>query len=137
MTTLNPYIHFKDNAREAMEFYKSVFGGKLTLSTFKESNMVQDPKDENLIMHSELRTDHGIVFMGSDTPSHMEYRDGERIDISLSGENEEELTGYWDKLKEAANITQPLQKAPWGDTFGMLTDKYGINWLVNISGKKE
>ncbi len=74
--------------------------------------------------------------MASDTPSVMEYRGGSSISMSLSGDNEAELRGYWDKLSEGAQVGMPLNKAPWGDTFGMLTDKFGINWLVNISPKK-
>jgi PhnB protein len=136
MTKLNPYIGFKDNAREAMEFYKSVFGGKLVLNNFKDSHASQDPSDDDKIMHSQLDADNGLTLMGSDTPAHMEYHEGARISISLSGENEEELRGYWDKLAEGATIQQPLEKAPWGDTFGMLADKFGIVWLVNITGKK-
>lgn len=134
---LNPYISFKDNAREAMEFYKTVFGGKLTMSTFKEFHASDDASEENKIMHAVLEAENGIIFMASDTPNKMEYKPGACISMSLSGENEEELRGYWNKLIEGGTQTMPLEKAPWGDTFGMLTDKFGIAWLVNISGKKE
>jgi len=137
MIQLNSYIGFKDNAREAMEFYKNVFGGKLTMNTFKEFHASDDPSEENKIMHSVLEGENGIVIMASDTPNKMQYQDGARISMSLSGDNEEELQGYWDKLAEGATVDQPLYKAPWGDTFGMLTDKFGIHWLVNISGQKK
>jgi PhnB protein len=137
MTRLNPYISFKNNARGAMEFYKTVFGGKLTINTFKEFHASQDASEDNLVMHSVLETDNGIVFMSSDTPNHMEYKPGKNISMSLSGENEDELRSYWNKLLEGGTQTMPLEKAIWGDTFGMLTDKFGINWLVNITGKKE
>ncbi len=137
MTTLNPYISFNGKAREAIEFYKSVFGGELTISTFKDAHASKDPSDDEKIMHADLRAANGLTLMVSDTPSHMEYHEGARISISLSGENEEELQGFWDKLKEGASISMPLEKAPWGDTFGMLTDKFGIGWLVNITAKKE
>lgn len=133
---LNPYINFKDNAREAMEFYKTVFGGKLVMNTFKEFNASQDPNEDNKIMHSQLDADNGITFMGSDTPSRMEYHPGTNVSMSLSGENEEELKGYWEGLSAGATIDQPLEKAPWGDTFGMLTDKFGLHWMVNITGQK-
>jgi|SRR5579859_610462 len=133
---LNPYISFKDNAREAMEFYKTVFGGKLTASTFKEFHASEDPAEENKVMHSVLETENGIVFMASDTPNRMEYMAGKNVSMSLSGENEAELRGYWDKLAVGAQVMMPLEKAPWGDTFGMLTDKFGIQWMVNIAGEK-
>lgn len=137
MTRLNPYISFKDNAREAMEFYKTVFGGNLTLNTFKEFHASQDPAEENKIMHAMLEGDNGITFMAADTPNTMEYHPGANVSMSLSGDNEEELKGYWEKLSAGATIAQPLEKAPWGDTFGMLTDKFGIFWMVNIAGKKK
>lgn len=133
---LNPYLSFKDNAREAMEFYKTVFGGKLTTSTFKEFNASHSPSEDNMIMHSVLEADNGITFMASDTPDRMEYRAGTNYSMSLSGDNEEELKGYWRKLSAGGNITMPLEKAPWGDTFGMCTDKFGVAWLVNIAGQK-
>ena len=133
---LNPYISFKDNARQAMEFYKSVFGGKLAISTFKEFHASEDPAEGNKVMHSVLEADNGITFMASDTPASMEYHPGASISMSLSGDNETELRGYWDKLSQGGQVTMPLEKAPWGDTFGMLSDRFGINWLVNISPEK-
>lgn len=133
---LNPYIGFKDNAREAMEFYKTVFGGTLEMHTFKEYNASSDPSEDNKIMHSILEADNGITFMAADTPKSREYRPGKNISISLSGDNEEELRGYWDKLRKDATVHQPLEQAPWGDTFGMLSDTFGIEWMVNISGEK-
>lgn len=135
-TRLNPYIGFKGNAREAMEFYKTVFGGNLVLNTFKESHASKDPSEDDNIMHAMLETDNGIVLMASDTPKGMEYSLGTNMSISLSGDNEEELTGYWEKLSVGATIAEPLKQAPWGDTFGMLTDKFGMYWMVNIAGKK-
>jgi PhnB protein len=130
---LNPYLSFKDDAREAMEFYQSVFGGKLKVSTFKEYHVSEDPAEDDKIMHANLQADSGIVIMGADTPKGMEYSAGARISMSLSGDDEAELRGYWDKLSEGGAEVMPLEKAPWGDTFGMLRDRYGIDWLVNIS----
>lgn len=134
-TQLNPYLNFKDNAREAMEFYKTVFGGKLLMSTFKDYGASQDVSEDNKIMHSMLEADNGITFMAADTPNRMEYKAGTNYSMSLSGDNEAELRGYFEKLSEGGNVTMPLEKAPWGDTFGMLTDKFGVPWLVNIAGQ--
>ncbi len=134
-TSLNPYLSFKDNTREAMDFYRSVFGGELTLSTFKELNASQDPSEDDKIMHSVLKADNGIEFMASDTPDRMEYRLGTNFNMSLSGEDESELTGYFEKLSAGGTISMPLQKAIWGDTFGMCTDKFGVGWMVNISAQ--
>ena len=133
---LNPYLSFKDNAREAMEFYQTVFGGKLAVSTFKDYHASQDPSEDNKVMHAQLDADNGITFMASDTPDRMEYTAGTNYSMSLSGDNEAELRGYYEKLSAGGNVTMPLEKAPWGDTFGMLTDKFGVPWLVNIAGQK-
>ncbi|MDQ2887694.1 MAG: VOC family protein [Chloroflexota bacterium] len=133
---LNPYLSFKDNARQAMEFYKTVFGGKLAMSTFKDFNASQDPSDDNKIMHAVLEADNGITFMASDISSRMDYQAGTNYSMSLSGDNEAELTGYFEKLTAGGTITMPLEKAPWGDTFGMLTDRFGVPWLVNITAQK-
>lgn len=131
---LNPYLNFKDSTREAMTFYRSVFGGELSINTFADFHAAQDASDENLVMHSMLTGDHGVVFMAADTPSHMEYRAQAGFSMSLSGDDEATLRGWFDKLAEGGTIGMPLEKAPWGDTFGMLTDRFGVNWLVNISG---
>lgn len=131
-TKLNPYLGFRDNARAAMEFYQSVFGGKLTLTTFKEYHASQDPSEDELIMHGELITENGLTLMGSDTPKSMDYTPGTNVSIALSGENEAELRGYWQGLVDGATDVMQLDQAPWGATFGMLTDKFGILWSVNI-----
>lgn len=133
---LNPYLAFKDNAREAMEFYKSVFGGKLEQHTFKDFNASQDPSEDEKIMHSMLEADNGITFMAADTPGNMEYRPGTNMSMSLSGDNEAELRGYFENLSAGGTIVEPLETAPWGDAFGMLTDKFGVQWMVNIAGQK-
>lgn len=133
-TMLNPYVSFRDNAKEAMEFYQSVFGGELTSSTFAEFGASDEPAEQDKIMHSTLTTKGGMVLMASDTPNHMDYTPGNNCAISLSGEDEAELRGYWEKLSADGAVAMPLAPAPWGDAFGMCTDKYGVNWLVNIAG---
>ncbi len=133
---LNPYLSFKNNTREAMEFYRTVFGGKLEVSTFKDYHASQDPSEDNLIMHSVLEAENGITFMASDTPNRMEYRPGTNMSMSLSGDNEAELKAYFEKLSAGGRVTMPLEKAIWGDSFGMCTDTFGVQWLVNIAGQK-
>jgi PhnB protein len=133
---LNPYINFNGNAKEAMEFYKDVFGGELTMTTFKEG-MPQGstPDQDDLIMHAMLKTPNGLTLMGSDA---MDAKSESRISISLSSDNsdEEGMKGYWEKFIAGGKVNQPLEKAPWGDTFGMCTDKFGLDWMVNIEGMK-
>jgi PhnB protein len=135
-TKLNPYLNFKDKTREAMEFYRTVFGGKLTINTFKEFHASQDPSEDDKIMHSVLEAENGITFMAADTPNRMEYKPGTNYSMSLSGDNEAELSKYFEKLSAGGQITQPLVKATWGDTFGMVTDRFGVSWLVNITAPK-
>lgn len=132
-TRLNPYISFRDDAREAMELYKSVFGGELQVSTFAELHGSEDPGEANKVMHSQLDAPNGMVLMGADTPNSMEYDEGSRISISLSGEDESELRGYYEKLSDGGTVVMPLERAPWGDLFGMCMDRFGVGWLVNIS----
>lgn len=133
--SLNPYLNFRGTAREAMAFYESVFGGELTVSSFRDFGMEVAEDEQDLVMHSQLSTPAGFLLMGADVPSHMDYTRGVNDgSVSLSGDDEEALGGYFAKLGEGANVTQPLEKAPWGDSFGMLVDRFGVNWLVNISG---
>ncbi len=136
--TLNPYLGFKDNAREAMEFYHSVFGGDLRSSTFKEFGASADPSEDDLIMHAQLTTPNGLMLMGADTPERMPYNPGDTFSVSLSGGTEDDglLREYWSKLSEGGQVLEQLQTAPWGDAFGMVRDRFGITWLVNIAGQQ-
>ena len=133
---LNAYLGFVDNARQAMEFYASVLGGEPTFSTFAEAGMSDDPAEGAKILHSQLETPSGFVLMASDAPAGMADRLGSSISLSLSGgpEDEAELRGYWERLVEGGEVEEPLVTAPWGDTFGMCTDRFGTHWLVNIGG---
>jgi PhnB protein len=133
---LNPYLSFRDTARAAMEFYRTVFGGNLEVTTFGEGQMAQDPSETDKVMHSILTAPNGFVLMGADTPARMEYKPGNTITVSLSGDNDPELRGYWTKLADGGTVAYPLEKAPWGDSFGMLTDKFGTPWMVNIAAPK-
>jgi PhnB protein len=128
---LNPYINFEDNARQAMEFYKGVFGGTLTLNTFGEFGQADSPVADK-IMHGMLETPTGFTIMAADTPPGMEHTPGDNITISLSGDDAEDLRGYWEKLSTSGKVSVPLEKQMWGDEFGMCVDQFGIPWMVNI-----
>jgi PhnB protein len=136
MSTLNPYLGFRDTAKEALEFYQGVFGGDLTLSTFGEFHASDDPAEQDKIMHGRLTTKSGFTLMGADTPNVMPWNPGDNISISISAQSDEEteLRGYWDALAEDGTVAEQFALAPWGDYFGMLQDKYGINWLFNVAG---
>ena len=135
MSKLNPYINFRGEARAALEFYHSVFGGTLNMDTFSGFGMpLPDPKESEWIMHGQIDAPNGFTLMISDAPSHMPYQPGTNISISLSGNDDAELSGYWSKLSDGARfIAAQLAPAPWGDKFGMLTDRFGIGWMVNIA----
>lgn len=134
---LNPYLNFRGQAREALEFYHAAFGGDLTVGSFREMGMDDVPEAElDLVMHGQLDTAAGFTLMASDVPSHMEFTPGvNTFSISLSGDADDDaqLRGYWQKLSEGADIQEELATAPWGATFGMLRDRFGVNWLVNIA----
>jgi PhnB protein len=128
---LNPYISFAGDARDAMEFYRSVFGGTLTLNTFGESGE-QDAAQADKIMHGQLDTDMGFTLMGADTPPGVEHAPGNNIAVSLSGDDTGELRGYWEQLSDGGTVSVPLEQQMWGDEFGMCADRFGIAWMVNI-----
>ena len=131
-SVLNPYLNFGDNARQAMEFYRDVFGGELKLNTFGEYGDPSAPGADN-IMHAQLETENGFTLMASDAPPGMDLDEGSgKISISLSGDDEQELRGYWDKLSEGGTVTMPFEKQMWGDLFGMCTDKFGVPWMVDV-----
>ncbi len=130
---LNPYINFDGNAREAMEFYRDVFGGELTINTFGEYGDT-DPATADGTMHAHLEADNGMALMASDGPPGTEVKVGDNISISLSGDDSGELHGYWDKLSDGGAVMMPLERQMWGDEFGMCVDRFGIQWMVNIAG---
>jgi PhnB protein len=131
---LNPYLTFKDQAREAMEFYKSIIGGELKIMTFGEGMPQghEDAAEKDLVMHADLNNGT-INFFASDGGANHPVDVGNNMSMSLSGDDDETLTKYFEGLSADGKVTMPLEKAPWGDKFGMFTDKFGINWMVNIS----
>jgi PhnB protein len=131
---LNPYITFAGNAREAMEFYQSALGGELAMNTFADFGNTGPEGDK--IMHANLETPDGFTLMASDTPPGAEEPSGNNIAISLSGDDEK-LRGYWERLTDGAKVTMPLEKQMWGDEFGQFTDRFGIQWMVNIAGSTQ
>jgi PhnB protein len=130
---LNPYLNFDGNARQALEFYQSVFGGDLNLNTFADFGAPDTP-DADKIMHGQLETDAGYTIMAADVPGNMEYQPIAGTSVSLSGEgpDAEALRAYWEELCAGGTITMPMQRQAWGDEFGMCVDKFGVPWLVNI-----
>lgn len=129
---LTPYLSFRDNARQALEFYQQVFGGELTLSTFGEFGM-GDTSAAELIMHGQLETPSGFTLMASDTPPGMEYETGSNITVAITGTDVEDLRGYFAQLGEGGTVSVPLEKQMWGDEYGACVDQFGTPWMANIS----
>jgi PhnB protein len=136
MAKLNPYLNFDGNAREAIEFYQSVFGGELNIMTFGDMGAGDHegtPIPADGVMHAQLETTEGFTLMASDNPPGMSgvTPNGH---ISLSGDEVETLTGYFEALGSSGKVDVPLEKQVWGDHFGQVKDQFGVNWLVNIAG---
>lgn len=134
-TVLNPYLAFERDAREAMNFYHGVFGGDLVLTTFSEGGISRGPGEADLVMHSQLTTADGHTLMASDTPPSMPAP-ARGQQISISGDDEQSLRRSWEGLGDGARIVEPLAVAPWGDTFGMLVDRWGVTWMVSIAAAR-
>ena len=130
---LNPYLNFNGNARQALEFYTSVFGGNLNVSSFADFGTPKDAPDAGKVMHGQLETTAGYTIMAADTPPGMEYNGMHGFGVSLSGDDGDRLREYWERLSASGTVTMPLQKQAWGDEFGMCTDQFGVPWLVDIS----
>lgn len=129
---LNPYISFDGDARQAMEFYKEVFGGTLALNAYGDFGQADAPEADK-VMHGMLETPSGFTLMGADSPPGMPHDPGNNFSVSLSGDDDAELRGYWEKLSTGGSVSVPLDKQMWGDVFGMCTDRFGVPWMVNIN----
>lgn len=131
-TRLNPYLTFPGTARQAMQFYETVFGGTLTVMTFADAG-AQDVPDPQQVMHAMLETPSGFTLMASDLPPGMDHQPGNAIAVSLSGDAGDELRRYWSALSADGTVTMPLEMQMWGDEFGACTDRFGVSWMVDIA----
>lgn len=132
MADLNPYLSFRTDTRQAMEFYQGVLGGELDISVFGDfPDMVQDSSQHDLVMHAQLTTPDGLVLMASDTPEGMPYEKPQGFSVSLSGNTQARTQEVWDRLSDGGTVTMPLDVPPWGGTFGMLVDRFGIAWMLH------
>lgn len=135
----NPYLSFRDKAREALTYYQSVFGGTTEIHTFADFNASEDPDEQEWVMHGQLESPAGITLMMADTPKTQEYAPGGPMSISIAGYLSEKaaIEGYWEKLCDGGRIDMPLERAEWGGIFGMVLDRYSVNWIVSISDDNE
>lgn len=132
---LTPYLTFNGKAAEAMKFYNAVLGGKLTMQTFDEVKMATSPKEKDLIIHATLMNE-GLTFMASDSMPSRLAKFGDNIQMSISGNDSARLKKVFAGLSKGGKVDMPLAKQFWGDTFGQLTDKFGVHWMVNITSQK-
>ncbi|KQQ42076.1 MULTISPECIES: VOC family protein [unclassified Nocardioides] len=128
---LNPYLHLHGTAREAMTSYQSLFGGELDVMTFAQ--MGEQGEHADLVMHAMLRGEHGVTLMAADVPPGMTVTPGDTVTLSLSGDDEPRLRGWFEALAEGGQVHVPLERQVWGDVFGQCADRFGVTWLVNIA----
>jgi PhnB protein len=133
---LAPYLNFSGNAAEAMKFYRSVLGGELKMQTFEEAKMAQTPEEKGLIVHAALKSD-AMTLYASDTHPSMKVTPGNNVHLSITGDDEGELTEVFNGLSQGGSVDMALAKQFWGDTFGMLTDKFGVHWMVDIAAPQQ
>jgi PhnB protein len=139
MASLNPYLIFNGNCEEAFNFYKSVFGGEFQMiSKFKDMpGQEVSPADAENIMHVALPIGGEDILMGSDCgPGMGAIKTGDNFSISITTTTEEETRKIFDGLNAGGKITMPLEKTFWAPLFGMLTDKFSVNWMVSFDGKQ-
>jgi len=135
-SVLTPYLNFDGQTGEAMTFYQSVLGGKLTMQTFAQSGMPTTDKNKDRIIHASLENDT-LSFMASDGDETQPVHMGDNIHMSIAGDDMETITKYFNGLAVGGTVNMPLAKQFWGDTYGQLTDKFGVHWMVNIGSPAE
>lgn len=139
MARLNPYLSFQTEARQALELYQSVLGGELAISTFGEMpGMSENPSDNDLVMHGQLDAPGGLTIMAADTGSMMPYvAPTSGITVALTGgpDDHEYIAAACQRLAEGGQVTVPFEKAPWGDYYGQVDDRFGISWMFDVGAE--
>ena len=140
MIDVTPHLNFRGDARSALEFYQSAFGGQLAAITFKDAHNVQSEgglataAEADQVMWGQVLSDQGFRVMAYDVPSALSYDPGEKpVFVWVRGDSAAEITAYWNGLKEDATIVQPLGPAGWSPLYGMLKDRFGVTWVLDIA----
>ncbi|MBF6228722.1 VOC family protein [Nocardia abscessus] len=127
------HLNFRGDARAALEFYQAVFGGALAAVTYKDAGNVQEPAEADQVMWGQVTADNGFHVMAYDVPATMTYDQGENsFFVSVRGDTVEEVTGYWEKLCDGATIVIPIGPASWAPAYGMLKDRFGVVWVLDV-----
>jgi len=134
MAQLSPYLQFSDKCREAMSFYQACFGGELNIQTVGESPIAAEmpPEAHGTVLHSQLTARNGLILMASGMTGQDEVHQGNNVHLCLACDSEEEITTLFSRLSTGGSVHHPLEKSFWGATFGEVTDKFGIHWMLNF-----
>ncbi|CAN5517394.1 VOC family protein [soil metagenome] len=128
------HLNFRGDARAALGFYQSVFGGDLTIFTNHDMGNDQIPAEAEQVMWGQVVAENGLRVMAYDVPSSRPWSRGDDpFFISLRGKSSEEIAGFWEKLTENANVIVPLAPAQWSPLYGMLKDRFGITWVLDVA----
>lgn len=129
------HLNFRGEARAALTFYQAVFGGTQTVVTYEEAGAVEEPAEADRVIWGQVVSDAGFRVMAFDVPSRRPWHPGEAaFFVSVRGESAGEITAYWEKLVEGATILQPLAPSVWSPLYGMVTDRFGITWVLDVAG---
>ncbi len=133
MKNLSVYLHFSGDCREALEFYKEALGGEIkSIQTYGEANMAKEEAQQDKILHAEFQAED-IFLMAADGMHGQTVSNGNNISLSINLNSEEEQSKIFNKLAEGGQVTMPLEDTFWGARFGMLTDRFGTNWMLNCN----
>jgi PhnB protein len=132
--TTTTHLNFRGDAREALTFYQSVFGGRTVLLTYADAHNISDPAEAGQIMWGQVQAPNGFHVMAYDVPGHQTYSPGDKpVFVSVRGTDEAELTTYWKGLSDGATIVQDLGPAGWSPLYGMLKDRFGVTWVLDVA----
>jgi PhnB protein len=136
MKAFQPYLNFDGNAAEAMKFYQKCTGGQLDIQTFGDVKMPGPPGSENRVVHARLTNGPAAVVMASDTMPGQPFTTGTNCWVNVDCETVEEIERLFKAFAEGGKVTMELADQFWGARFGMLTDKFGVQWMFNCELKK-
>jgi PhnB protein len=131
--TTSPHLNFRGDARSALEFYESVFGGQLVAVSYADAHAVTDPAEADQLLFGQVVAEEGFHVMAYDVPSHTPYEPGTiPVFVSVRGADADEITGYWQKLVEGSTVVVPLAASAWSPLYGMLKDRFGVTWVLDV-----
>ncbi|MFE4446489.1 VOC family protein [Streptomyces sp. NPDC093064] len=132
--TTTTHLNFRGQAREALAFYQSVFGGRSVAVTYKDAGAVQNESEADWVMWGEVAGGNGFHVMAYDVPSQLPWDQGKNpFFVSVRGDDADEVSALWDKLAQGSTIVRPLGRAQWAPLYGMLTDRFGVTWVLDVT----